>query len=124
MKTTHLNILILLSLLIGGYNFPNAARYWSYLTAIICNAKEKLAPDVPDNKYFLRYGPSYELTIARKNLDDQNTTNEMDSIYQTIQGGSRSYIRMRLKATQMFLTIIISVLFFSDNLRKYNVIDC
>lgn len=84
-----------MSLSIGGYNFPNTSRYWSYLTAIICNAKEKLATDIPDNKYFLRYGPSYELTISRKNLDDQNTVHEMDSIYQTIQGGSRNYIEIQ-----------------------------
>lgn len=70
----------------GGYNYSNASRYWTYLTAIICNRKENLVTDIPDNKYFLRYGPSYELTIPRKNLDDQNTVNDMDTIYQTIKG--------------------------------------
>lgn len=71
---------------VGGYNFPNAARYWTYLTSIICKTKEPLDNDLPDNKYFLRYGPGYELTISRKQFDDTNTENEMETTYQLIKG--------------------------------------
>lgn len=70
----------------GGYNFTNAARYWTYLTSVICKLDDKLESDIPDNKYFLRYGPDYELTIERNNLDDLNTDIEMENIYQTIKG--------------------------------------
>lgn len=88
MKTHFLSQLLFIDAFgIGGYNFPNASRYWTYLTALICDKNERLATDIPDNKYFLRYGPSYELTIARKNLDDQNTLSELDAIHQTIKGG-------------------------------------
>lgn len=69
----------------GGYNFPNVARYWVYLTSIICKTKQPLDDDIPDNKYFLRYGPGYELSISRKQLDDANTENDMETTYQIIK---------------------------------------
>ncbi|XP_055314156.1 histone deacetylase 8-like [Sitodiplosis mosellana] len=80
----------------GGYNFQNAARYWTTLTSIICKTREPLDNDLPDNEYFLRYGPGYELSIPRKQLDDLNTENDMETTYQTI----------------------------IENLKKYNVFNC
>lgn len=71
---------------LGGYNFQNAARYWTYLTSIICRTKEPLDNDIPDHKYFLRYGPGYELAISRKKCDDSNREDEMESTYKTILG--------------------------------------
>lgn len=75
-----------LSLILGGYNFANTARYWTYLTSIICKLREPLNTDVPDNQFFLQYGPGYELNILRNNPDDLNTENEMEAIYQIIKG--------------------------------------
>lgn len=53
---------------------------------MICKLDDKLESDIPDNKFFLRYGPGYELTIERNNLDDLNSVTEMENIYQTIKG--------------------------------------
>lgn len=56
----------------GGYNKPNAARFWTYLTALIIGDHE-LSSDIPDtDPYFKRYGPSFELSLApgcRANLN-------------------------------------------------------
>lgn len=64
----------------------NAARLWAYLTAVICNLDDKIDNDIPDNKYFLKYGPDYELKISPRNLDDANTENDLERIYQMIKG--------------------------------------
>lgn len=53
---------------------------------MICKSKDPLDNDVPDNRYFLRYGPGYELSISRKQIDDSNTEIEMQSTYDTILG--------------------------------------
>lgn len=66
----------------GGYNTPNTARYWTWLTAIICG--QKLDDDIPDHKYFLKYGPGYELSIAAKREHDPNTSDEFEANYQRI----------------------------------------
>lgn len=70
----------------GGYNFVNAARLWTYLTAVICELDDKIDNDIPDNKYFLKYGPDYELKISPRNLDDANAENDMEQIYKLIKG--------------------------------------
>lgn len=70
----------------GGYNFQNTSRYWTYLTSVICKLEKQLDNDIPDNKYFLRYGPDYELAITLKNAEDENTENDMEAAYQQIRG--------------------------------------
>lgn len=64
----------------------NAARLWTYLTAVICQVDDKIDNDIPDNKYFLKFGPDYELSISPRNLDDSNTENELECIYNKIKG--------------------------------------
>uniref|UniRef100_A0A1I8NP91 Histone deacetylase n=1 Tax=Stomoxys calcitrans TaxID=35570 RepID=A0A1I8NP91_STOCA len=56
----------------GGYNLPNASRYWCQLTAAICG--QTLDEDIPsDNANFLRYGPDYCLHIKKvPTLRDEN----------------------------------------------------
>lgn len=54
----------------GGYHNTNTSRYWTYLTSIICG--QNIDIDLPDNKYFLSYGPDYMLSVDRKNLRDYN----------------------------------------------------
>lgn len=90
-------ILFVYYILLGGYNFQNTARYWAYLTSIICKSKEPLDNDIPDNKYFLRYGPGYELSISRKNIDDSNTEIEMESTYEAVRGNFNWMYIMRLQ---------------------------
>lgn len=55
---------------------------------MICKLDEKLDNDIPDNdnKYFLKYGPDYELKISPSRLDDNNTENDMEIKYKTIKG--------------------------------------
>lgn len=107
----------------GGYNFQNAARYWTYLTSIICKTKEPLDNDLPDNKYFLRYGPGYELSITKKQFDDLNSEHEMETTYQTIKGNI-GWIFVTNFTQLMVCFTEFSFFFFLENLKKYNVFNC
>lgn len=64
----------------------NTARLWTYLTAVICNLDDKIDNDIPDNKYFLKYGPGYELKISPRHLDDTNTEHDLERVYSLIKG--------------------------------------
>ena len=35
---------------IGGYNYPNTARYWTYLTSLLVN--QALSNDIPEHKVY------------------------------------------------------------------------
>lgn len=60
----------------GGYNLSNTARYWAYLTSLLCGTE--IDEDVPDNEFFLDYGPTYELHVERKWLKDENDPQVLD----------------------------------------------
>lgn len=62
----------------------NTARYWTYLTSIICG--KPIDDDIPDNEFFLSYGPSYELNILASHIQDRNTEMEFELNFQRIQG--------------------------------------
>lgn len=62
----------------------NTARYWTYLTSIICN--QTIEDDIPDHKYFLKYGPGYELRMQRKPIKDLNEEAEFAANLIQIQG--------------------------------------
>lgn len=68
----------------GGYNMPNTARYWTFLTSVICG--KPIGDDIPDNEFFLDYGPGYELNILPGAIQDRNTEPEFELIFQRIQG--------------------------------------
>lgn len=68
----------------GGYNLPNTCRYWTYLTSIVC--EKSLKDDIPDNKFFLSYGPDYEIKIPRRNIKNHNTEEYLSSIFNKIEG--------------------------------------
>lgn len=53
---------------------------------MICKKDDDIDNDIPDNKYFLKYGPDYELKISPRNLDDSNTENDLECIYKMIKG--------------------------------------
>lgn len=67
----------------GGYNLSNTARYWTYLTALLCDTQID-EDDLPDNEFFLDYGPTYELHVERKWLKDENEVNVLEEQSQTI----------------------------------------
>ncbi|KIY70566.1 Arginase/deacetylase [Cylindrobasidium torrendii FP15055 ss-10] len=70
----------------GGYNSPNAARAWAYLTSIA--VEEPLADDVDiplDHLFFPLYAPSFTLDIPKGNMQDQNTPEYLTSLLQTFE---------------------------------------
>lgn len=99
----------------GGYNTPNTARYWTYLTSVIC--RTTIGDDIPDdhNDYFLMYGPGYELSIEAKELSDANTGEEFERNYKAIQG--ERLVDFSHNA------LIPKTIPFSDHLVKYEVRD-
>lgn len=72
--------------ILGGYNLTNTARFWTYLTSIICNCDKNLDIDIPDNRYFLKYGPDYELSIQRRNVVDLNAEKDLETMFSRIKG--------------------------------------
>jgi hypothetical protein len=64
----------------------NASRYWTYLTSIICENEKELDDEIPDNEYFLEYGPGYELSISKRNVKDLNKDTDLEIILETIKG--------------------------------------
>ena len=74
---------------LGGYNHPNAARAWTYLTSIAVSAQYSLLcfpvniaqlgralppdSDIPDHAAFPLYAPSFTLGVPAGNAPDRNT---------------------------------------------------
>ena len=63
----------------GGYNLPNAARFWTFLTHFIVRGRHP-ETDIPDSDaYFEKYGPSFEITVTpgqRANLNTSENVND------------------------------------------------
>lgn len=66
----------------GGYNSPNTARCWTRLTAILCG--RKLSSEIPDHKFFMSYGPDFELNISPGNRKNMNSKEALQRIHNTI----------------------------------------
>lgn len=64
----------------GGYNLPNVARCWAYLTSIIL--QQEIKSSIPEHKNFLEYGPDFELDILPGYRRD---CNKKESLENTIQ---------------------------------------
>ncbi|KAF8880021.1 histone deacetylase complex protein [Infundibulicybe gibba] len=56
----------------GGYNSPNTARAWTYLTSIMLGKPLNLEAEIPDHSGFPLYGPSFTLDIPAGNMQDLN----------------------------------------------------
>ncbi|XP_066252239.1 histone deacetylase 8-like isoform X1 [Euwallacea similis] len=68
----------------GGYNAPNTARLWTYITAIALN--RDVDNDIPDSfEYFSRFGPSYELNIEAGRKSDLNNDEYLNSVVETLK---------------------------------------
>ncbi|CAE6417409.1 unnamed protein product [Rhizoctonia solani] len=72
--------MILNLLHLGGYNSPNAARAWTYLTSIITGQPLSVNDDIPDHGAFLQYAPSFVLDVPAGNRPDENTEEELSEI--------------------------------------------
>ncbi|KAI0367212.1 histone deacetylase complex protein [Pilatotrama ljubarskyi] len=57
----------------GGYNSPNVARAWTYLTSIAQDEPLSLDADIPDHGAFPLYAPSFTLDVPPGNSPDHNT---------------------------------------------------
>ncbi|KAG8946740.1 hypothetical protein FRC03_001286, partial [Tulasnella sp. 419] len=64
----------------GGYNSPNAARAWAYLTSIACGSPLDIDADIPDHEYFPLYKPSFTLDVPRGSMKDENTSESLAEI--------------------------------------------
>lgn len=71
-------------LVLGGYNFCNTARLWTYLTSIIidCNIPDPI-PD--ESQYFTMYLPTFELHIQAGLQMDCNTVEEINKIIEDVK---------------------------------------
>ncbi|KAF8508253.1 histone deacetylase 8 [Hysterangium stoloniferum] len=66
----------------GGYNSPNVARAWSYVTSIALGQPLPLEADIPDHNGFPSYEPSFTLDIPAGNMRDENTDEYLEHIEQ------------------------------------------
>ncbi|XP_067634834.1 histone deacetylase 8-like [Eurosta solidaginis] len=75
----------------GGYNFANASRFWTQLTASCCG--RQISEDIPtDNHDFLKYGPDYSLKIPASNvMKDENSMEYLEQRAQIIEGNLQKY---------------------------------
>lgn len=71
---------------LGGYNQPNVARLWTYLTAVIVGQEKLLSMDIPDNDFFLEYGPDYRLPVIKGYQRDTNSKEYIDNIVTIVNG--------------------------------------
>ncbi|KAJ7716261.1 hypothetical protein DFH07DRAFT_973957 [Mycena maculata] len=58
----------------GGYDLPNAARAWAYLTSVALGHPLSLDTPIPDHAHFPTYAPSFSLDVTAGNMQDQNTS--------------------------------------------------
>ncbi|XP_008792802.2 histone deacetylase 6-like isoform X2 [Phoenix dactylifera] len=60
----------------GGYTMRNVARCWCYETAVAVGVE----PDnkLPYNEYYEYFGPDYNLHIEPKNLENQNSPQDLE----------------------------------------------
>ncbi|XP_068104145.1 histone deacetylase 8 isoform X2 [Hyperolius riggenbachi] len=68
----------------GGYNLPNTARCWTYLTAVILG--RILSSEIPDHEFFTEYGPDYVLEITPSCRPDRNDSQKVQDILRSIKG--------------------------------------
>ncbi|KAJ7723396.1 hypothetical protein B0H16DRAFT_1666152 [Mycena metata] len=70
----------------GGYDSPNAARAWAYLTSVALG--NPLSPDlsIPDHDHFPLYAPSFVLDVPAGNMQDQNSDEYLETVKQTFDG--------------------------------------
>ncbi|XP_055913058.1 histone deacetylase 8-like isoform X2 [Eupeodes corollae] len=74
----------------GGYNFANTSRYWTEITAAVC--QQELSDDIPDeNDFFLEFGPDYTIQIEKRRMEDFNTEEYLDGCVNKIEENLKKY---------------------------------
>ncbi|KAJ6501259.1 hypothetical protein DFH09DRAFT_1444675 [Mycena vulgaris] len=64
----------------GGYDSPNAARAWAYLTSVALGHPLSLDTEIPDHTHFPAYAPSFSLDVPAGNMQDQNSTDYLRTV--------------------------------------------
>ncbi|KAK7046839.1 Hist-deacetyl domain-containing protein [Favolaschia claudopus] len=64
----------------GGYDSPNAARAWAYVTSIALGNPLSIDTQIPDHPYFPLYAPSFILEVPAGNMQDQNSEDYLHTI--------------------------------------------
>ncbi|KAL1138657.1 hypothetical protein AAG570_008719 [Ranatra chinensis] len=73
----------------GGYNLPNTAKCWTYITSVIIGCE--LHNDIPEHEYFTNYGPSYELAVSPNNRKDNNEPSDIQRIVDCVKGNIKIF---------------------------------
>uniref|UniRef100_H2M0W6 Histone deacetylase 8 n=1 Tax=Oryzias latipes TaxID=8090 RepID=H2M0W6_ORYLA len=74
----------------GGYNLPNTARCWTYLTAEVLG--KTLSSEIPDHEFFTEYGPDYTLEISPSCRPDRNDSRHLEQVTRTIKGNLKNVV--------------------------------
>ncbi|PCH45034.1 histone deacetylase 8 [Wolfiporia cocos MD-104 SS10] len=64
----------------GGYNSPNAARAWTYLTSIALGHPLSLDANIPDHAAYPLYEHSFTLDVPQGNAQDQNSDEYLSEV--------------------------------------------
>ncbi|CAG9791422.1 unnamed protein product [Diatraea saccharalis] len=67
----------------GGYKFPNAARLWTSLTALLLGVS--LDENIPEHDYWTQYGPDYTLVVEPMLTKDTNKKDYLDQCINIIK---------------------------------------
>ncbi|KAJ7698742.1 hypothetical protein B0H17DRAFT_927409 [Mycena rosella] len=71
----------------GGYDSPNAARAWAYLTSVALGHPLSLDTEIPDHAHFPAYAPSFSLDVPAGNMQDQNSADYLDLVDAAFDAG-------------------------------------
>ncbi|XP_041972160.1 histone deacetylase 8-like [Aricia agestis] len=83
----------------GGYNFPNAAKLWTSITALVLG--EKLDENIPEHKYWPKYGPDFLLNVRPLLSKDLNSIEYLEECIKTIEGNLRKYLGESLQSNNV-----------------------
>ncbi|KAJ7089350.1 hypothetical protein B0H15DRAFT_840446 [Mycena belliarum] len=64
----------------GGYDSPNAARAWAYLTSVALGHPLSLDTEIPEHAYLNSYAPSFVLDVPAGNMQDQNSAEYLRTV--------------------------------------------
>ncbi|KAI5889109.1 Arginase/deacetylase [Schizophyllum commune H4-8] len=83
----------------GGYNHPNAARAYAYLTSIALDRPLPLSTPIPDHTFFPAYAPSFILDVPPSTMQDENTDVYLQKVEAAFQS-SAEILRQRREAAE------------------------
>ncbi|KAL1754547.1 hypothetical protein FB107DRAFT_215503 [Schizophyllum commune] len=84
----------------GGYNHPNAARAYAYLTSIALDRPLPLSTPIPDHTFFPAYAPSFILDVPPSTMQDQNTDAYLQKVEAAFQSAAE-ILRQRREAAEV-----------------------